>query len=86
MATKSKLTYEDYGAFPDDGNRYEIIDGEVYVTAAPSVPHQRAMLRLSRYLDEPAEQHNLGHRQSLSSLAPPMSMSRMLSISPANAR
>ena len=60
MATKTKLTYKDYEAFPDDGNRYEIIDGEVYVTAAPSVPHQRAVLRLSRYLDEHAEQHNLG--------------------------
>src|SRR5215471_10032698 len=60
MASKTKLTYEDYEAFPDDGNRYEIIDGEVYVTAAPSVPHQRAVLRLSRYLDQHAEQHNLG--------------------------
>lgn len=60
MATKTKLTYEDYEAFPDDGNRYEIIDGEVYVTAAPAVPHQRAVLRLSRYLDEHAEQYNLG--------------------------
>ncbi len=34
MATRTKLTYEDYEAFPDDGNRYEIIDGEVCVSAA----------------------------------------------------
>ena len=60
MATRTKLTYEDYEAFPDDGNRYEIIDGEVYATAAPSIPHQRAVTRLTRFLDEHVEQHNLG--------------------------
>lgn len=60
MATKTKLTYEDYETFPDDGNRYEIIDGEVYVTAAPSGPHQRAVTRLARYLDTHAEENGLG--------------------------
>jgi Uma2 family endonuclease len=60
VATRTKLTYEDYEAFPDDGNRYEIIDGEVYVTAAPSIPHQRAVMRLGRFLDEHVEKHNLG--------------------------
>src|SRR6185437_12010419 len=60
VATRTKLTYEDYEAFPDDGNRYEIIDGEVYVTAAPSIPHQRAVTRLTRLLDEHVEKYNLG--------------------------
>jgi Uma2 family endonuclease len=60
VATRTKLTYEDYEAFPDDGNRYEIIDGEVFVTAAPSAPHQRAVTRLARFLDEHVEEHNLG--------------------------
>jgi Uma2 family endonuclease len=60
VATRTKLTYEDYEAFPDDGNRYEIIDGEVFVTAAPSIPHQRAVTRLTRFLDEHVEQRNLG--------------------------
>jgi len=40
VATKTKLTYEDYETFPDDGNRYEIIDGEVYVSPPPFIPHQ----------------------------------------------
>ena len=35
------LTYEDYCALPDDGRRYEIIEGELYVTPSPSVAHQR---------------------------------------------
>lgn len=37
----TKLTYADYVRFPDDGLRHEIIDGEHYVTPAPSVRHQR---------------------------------------------
>lgn len=32
---KQKLDYEDYVRLPDDGKRYEIIDGELNVTAAP---------------------------------------------------
>jgi Uma2 family endonuclease len=33
-------------ALPDDGNRYEIIDGELLVTPAPRRSHQRAVARL----------------------------------------
>lgn len=42
MATRpgAKLTYEDYAAFPDDGLRREIVDGEVYVTPSASTRHQ----------------------------------------------
>jgi Uma2 family endonuclease len=35
------LTYADYAALPDDGRRYEIHDGELSVTPAPNVAHQR---------------------------------------------
>ena len=35
------LTYEDYCALPDDGKRYEIIEGELYVTPSPSRAHQQ---------------------------------------------
>ena len=34
------LTYEDYCALPDDGRRYEILDGDLSMTPSPSVPHQ----------------------------------------------
>jgi hypothetical protein len=41
MAThRVVLTYEDYPAMPDDGRRYEILDGEVAVTATPVTLHQ----------------------------------------------
>jgi Uma2 family endonuclease len=40
-------------ALPDDGNRYEVIDGELFVTPAPAWLHQRAVkglfLRLEAY-------------------------------------
>jgi Uma2 family endonuclease len=42
MATERVvLTYEDYLAMPDDGRRYEILDGEVAMTATPATVHQR---------------------------------------------
>lgn len=34
-AVKSKpITYEEYRALPEDGTRYEVIGGELYMTAA----------------------------------------------------
>jgi len=48
MATASKhWTIDMVRALPDDRNRYEIIDGELFVTPAPSMVHQRAVLRLA---------------------------------------
>ena len=51
----AKLTYEDYLKLPDDGKRYEIINGELYVSPAPGLRHQRIFRRiftaLSNYFD-----------------------------------
>lgn len=41
MVAVKVLTYADYAALPDDGKRYEILDGELFVTPAPSRKHQR---------------------------------------------
>jgi Uma2 family endonuclease len=42
-----RLTYDDFLLFPEgDGLRHEIIDGEHYVTAAPSLRHQELVGRL----------------------------------------
>ena len=38
IATR-RYTYQDLLDTPDDGKRYEIIDGELYVSAAPNKPH-----------------------------------------------
>ena len=37
----------DLETMPDDGNRYEIIDGVLLVSAAPRPIHQRVSMRLS---------------------------------------
>jgi Uma2 family endonuclease len=47
---KRKLDYDDYAAAPDDGQRYEIIRGELYVTPAPGPLHQRLLGRLFQQL------------------------------------
>jgi Uma2 family endonuclease len=46
----SKLTYADLSQLPDDGKRYELIDGELFVTSAPGLSHQRAARNLVRLL------------------------------------
>jgi Uma2 family endonuclease len=33
-------TVDEVLAFPDDGNRYELVDGELLVTPSPAQPHQ----------------------------------------------
>jgi len=53
-----KITWHDVQQLPDDGNRYEAIAGELYVTPAPSLRHQTIVVRLlfglGRLLVEPA--------------------------------
>jgi Uma2 family endonuclease len=39
-------------ALPDDGRRYEVVDGELLVTPAPRWAHQRAVLSLARALHD----------------------------------
>ncbi len=46
------LTVDDLEAMPDDGHRYELIDGSLLVTPAPGVPHQLVAFALARLLWE----------------------------------
>jgi Uma2 family endonuclease len=52
-------TYSDYRGLPDDGNRYEIIDGDLHVTPAPTTTHQtvskRIQLALMLQVEEPGQ-------------------------------
>jgi len=60
MALKQKLTYDDYAALPDDGKRYELLAGELYVVPAPNLSHQDVAKRLFRKLDTFFEGNKLG--------------------------
>ncbi|MES1242585.1 MAG: Uma2 family endonuclease [Acidobacteriota bacterium] len=55
-----KLTYEDYELIPEDGQRHEILDGEHYVSPAPTVRHQRVSMRLGSRMHVFVEEHGLG--------------------------
>ena len=53
-------TYDDYAALPDDGIRYEIVNGVLVMTPAPSPEHQSISVRLTHYLFVHAELAGLG--------------------------
>jgi len=59
--TPTHWTVDMVQALPDDGQRYEVIDGELFVTPSPSARHQDAVLclavRIKRYLGG----HRVGH-------------------------
>ncbi len=46
-----RYTLEDLSSFPDDGCRYELVDGFLLVTPAPMPPHEVVVSRLARWLD-----------------------------------
>ncbi len=64
MATASRSertwTADSVRALPDDGNRYECVDGELLVTPSPRLSHQRAVLELSVTLRPYVSEHQLG--------------------------
>jgi Uma2 family endonuclease len=53
-------TYNDYAALPDDGKRYEIVNGVLYMTPSPTGPHQDAVGRFYAYLLTHVETAGLG--------------------------
>jgi Uma2 family endonuclease len=54
------LTHRDLDHTPDDGNRYELIDGELYVSPCPSTAHQNVIRVLLLLLGSHIRQHGLG--------------------------
>jgi len=60
MVTRVILTYADYAAIPNDGRRYELHEGEVSVTPAPSPKHQEVGFRLAVQLHQHVMERNLG--------------------------
>ena len=46
------FTVEDLERMPDDGRRYELLDGGLLVSPAPSTKHQKIVVRLASSLDQ----------------------------------
>ena len=54
------LTYKEYEALPADGRRYEIHEGELSVTPAPSPRHQRILGNLNEIVRQHVKVRGLG--------------------------
>ena len=59
-STGTRLTYEDYVLFPDDGRRHELIDGEHCVTPSPVTKHQAVSMALSLWIGAAVRERRLG--------------------------
>jgi len=57
---RAKLGYTEYCLFPDDGRQHEIIDGDHYMTPAPSTTLQTVSKRLQYQLYTQVELAGLG--------------------------
>ena len=54
------MTYAEYALLPQDRNRYEVLDGELFMTPSPSVRHQVAAFELASILRDHVSRHKLG--------------------------
>jgi Uma2 family endonuclease len=59
-ASELRLTNADLEAMPDDGNRYEVIDGELYVSSAPNIIHQTILVNIAVAFAEYLREHPIG--------------------------
>jgi Uma2 family endonuclease len=59
-AQQTDWTAEMARALPEDGNRYEVLDGVLFVSPAPRLDHQAVVLRLAAILDAYVREHSLG--------------------------
>lgn len=60
MPGPALLTYADYAALPDDGRRWELIDGELFLSPAPKTRHQEVVVRLVVLLGNHVAAHKEG--------------------------
>ncbi len=62
MALRASVRFkaEDIWDTPEDGNRYEVIDGQLFVTPPPLIRHQKGAGALYRHLAPHVHSRNLG--------------------------
>jgi Uma2 family endonuclease len=57
---QGEWTYSDYKALPDDGRRYEIVNGVLLLMPSPSRSHQKTTLEIASYLRTYVQSAGLG--------------------------
>lgn len=55
-----KYTFQDYVTLPENGKRYEIMEGELFMTPAPQVYHQIVLSNLEQTLRNIIQANKLG--------------------------
>jgi len=60
MLIDTRLNYDDYCLLPSNGKRYEIIDGELFVTPSPLWRHQDVLTNILLPLGDFVKKHDLG--------------------------
>jgi Uma2 family endonuclease len=62
MATATKRwTLDELHSLPDDGNKYELVRGDLFVTPPPTDNHETIAARLTDILGPYVREHRLGH-------------------------
>jgi Uma2 family endonuclease len=54
------MTYDKYSLLPDDGKRYQVIEGELIASLSPNFRHQDTVWRLGNRLRSYADAQSLG--------------------------
>jgi Uma2 family endonuclease len=57
---QGQWTYADYTAIPEDGHRYEVVSGVLYMSPSPNVEHQRIAKMIIAVLSRFVEDAGLG--------------------------
>lgn len=79
------LLADDIWDMPDDGQRYEVVDGRLYVTTAPDLDHQLQSMNLSGAIWAYLQKHPLGTVVTAPVGMITMDFSRTLCTSPGSA-
>lgn len=58
--TSTRLTYEDYLELPDDGKRYELIEGELVLNPTPVTRHQWIVGNIYHAIRNYLDDHDIG--------------------------
>ena len=60
VSTITHLTYDDLRQTPPDRNRYELVEGQLFVSGVPGTDHQRKLGAAAGQLMDHVDRHELG--------------------------